>query len=506
MTLTVQTTNSIGAGTRVTLLTALNTFVEAAGVSIIATDASDGIFANVASAAEAVQINGQVIGVNAINITPTTSSLFLLNNASGLIDGDAGYGVQALGYSVITNYGQITGTNACANLASGTFYNYGTISAGSFTAAGIRYSDQGMIYNFGTINASAGIVFGASSLVNWFYNSGTILGNYGIIDNSQNTFNTDVFYNTGTIVSSNIAINVSGPEKINFTNSGSITGIVSFGSGATIFDSTLGQVFGNIIGSSGGNTIVGGTNGGAIYGGSGTDILYANTTQTAANNAAHTTLDGSGGINALYGDGAFTTFMSGDANGGYNQIWGGASQMAGVSGYTNNTLSFANAPAGVFVDLLNGHNAYVGSTAGGSWAGTGTYEDSIIHVPNVIGSAFGDVIQADSGTDSITGGGKADQLYAGSGAASQDTFVYNGYSDSNTVTGYDTIVGFKIGADKIDLSALHTDGSHLAISTAGTSNTLYVEQTAGTFNAATDLAMIVNTSAAGGLHASDFVF
>ena len=74
------------------------------------------------------------------------------------------------------------------------------------------------------------------------------------------------------------------------------------------------------------------------------------------------------------------------------------------------------------------------------------------------------------------------------------------------VTGYDTIVGFKIGADRIDLAALHTDGSHLAISTAGTSNTLYVEQTPGTFNANTDLAMIVNATTAGGLHASDFVF
>jgi hypothetical protein len=74
------------------------------------------------------------------------------------------------------------------------------------------------------------------------------------------------------------------------------------------------------------------------------------------------------------------------------------------------------------------------------------------------------------------------------------------------VTGYDTIVGFKIGTDKVDLSAMYTDASHLAISTGGTSNTLYVEQTPGTFNAATDLAMIVNTSKTGGLHASDFVF
>jgi hypothetical protein len=80
------------------------------------------------------------------------------------------------------------------------------------------------------------------------------------------------------------------------------------------------------------------------------------------------------------------------------------------------------------------------------------------------------------------------------------------YGGSNTVTGYDTIVGFKIGKDRIDLSALHTDGSHLAISTAGTSNTLYVEKTPGTFNSGTDLALIVNTIATGGLRAPDFVF
>jgi hypothetical protein len=54
-------------------------------------------------------------------------------------------------------------------------------------------------------------------------------------------------------------------------------------------------------------------------------------------------------------------------------------------------------------------------------------------------------------------------------------------------------------------SASRTDRSPLAISTAGTSNTLYVEQIPGTFNANTDLAMIVNTSAVRGLHASDLI-
>ena len=85
--------------------------------------------------------------------------------------------------------------------------------------------------------------------------------------------------------------------------------------------------------------MIAGQTGGAVVGGSGNDVLYANPTLTAANNAAKTTLDGGTGDNWLYGDGAYTTFMSGDnAAGTYNQIFGGASQMEGVSGYTNNTV------------------------------------------------------------------------------------------------------------------------------------------------------------------------
>ena len=211
------------------------------------------------------------------------------------------------------------------------------------------------------------------------------------------------------------------------------------------------------------------------------------------------------GKNALYGDGAYTTFLSGDTNGGYNQIWGELSQMAGVAGYSNNTLSYADATTGVYVDLAT-NDAYVNSTGGQAWKGPGIFEDSIEHVPNVIGSAYGDLIQADNGVDRITGGGGADKLYAGTGASSQDTFVYTGYSDSNTVHGYDTIVGFKAGVDKIDVSAMDVSAVNLVISTKGLSNTVYVEQTPGVYNASTNLALSINTAATGGLHASDFVF
>src|SRR5262249_9495733 len=157
---------------------------------------------------------------------------------------------------------------------TGSFYNYGTItaSAGSSGSA-ITYAGQGTVFNFSTISGPAGIVFGASaSGPNFLYNSGTIRTHFGILDHSQAEL-TDTFYNTGMIVSDDIAFAADGMVR-------------------TYFDSTVGQVFGSIQVGSGGGTIVGGTNGETIVGGTGNDILYANPTQTAANDAAHTTLDG----------------------------------------------------------------------------------------------------------------------------------------------------------------------------------------------------------------------
>ena len=88
--------------------------------------------------------------------------------------------------------------------------------------------------------------------------------------------------------------------------------------------------------------VIAGNTGGVVTGGAGNDVLTANPTQTAANNAAKTTLDGGTGDNWLFGDGAYTTFDSGDNSAGtYNQIFGGAPQMTGVAGYENNTVSYA---------------------------------------------------------------------------------------------------------------------------------------------------------------------
>jgi hypothetical protein len=44
------------------------------------------------------------------------------------------------------------------------------------------------------------------------------------------------------------------------------------------------------------------------------------------------------------------------------------------------------------------------------------------------------------------------------------------------------------------------------IQTSGTTNSIYLEAMPGSFNANTDLAMVVNTTTPGGVHASDFMF
>lgn len=258
-----------------------------------------------------------------------------------------------------------------------------------------------------------------------------------------------------------------------------------------------------VTGSPGDDVLVGDTTTGTLSGSGGNDLIYGNTSQTTADNAAIVTLDGGTGNNALYGSSAFNIFIGGDANGGFNQIWGSPSKMAGVAGFANNTLTFAGLGAGksVFVDLLNGHNAFINS--GPNNNGSYVLEDSIANVPNVIGSNGGDIMQADNGTDRLQGGGGADRLLAGGGS---DTFVYTGFADSNLVAGYDTIMNFKTGTDKIDVSALHTDASHLVVLTVAAHNAVYLENTPGTFNAATDLAVNVVTAGPGGLHASDFVF
>ena len=198
-------------------------------------------------------------------------------------------------------------------------------------------------------------------------------------------------------------------------------------------------------------------------------------------------LNGGAGVNALYGMAGNDDFIGGTSTGGINQLWGGTG---------SNTVDYSAQERSVYVDLVQ-QLGYV-------WfKGVLTLTDQMNSIQNAFGGKIGDTLIGDGGTNRFVGFGGADALYANGGAV---TFAYESYADSNLKTGYDTVVDFIMGTDKIDLSALHTDFAHLQIETSGTSHSVYVEQTAGLFNIDTDLAISINTTVAGQMHSSDFIF
>jgi hypothetical protein len=452
-----------------------------------------------------IQVLGSVAGSgNGIGVGGTGESTLLMVGAQGSVDGNDYIGVDIAGSSTIDNYGLISDSAVNGDgldlTGPNVTYNYGSISALGSGGWAIQTNDTTTggvtaIYNYGSIvgqqysyNSSL-VNSAADQLVNF----GTMTGGvaYGGVADCY-------LVNSGSIDGN---ITLGGGAHSYLVNSGSIDGSVTLGSGADqSVNSTWGTISGTITCGSGGGVVIAGQTGGSVVG-SGDDVFYANPTQTAADNAAKTTLDGGTGDNWLYGDGAYTTFMSGDdAAGTYNQIFGGASQMEGVSGYTNNTVSYASlssAYKSAYIDLLHG-DAYMCTIADANGAPSSdlVFEDYLQNVPNVIGTSGSDVILCDNGVDRITHGSSAgDVLYAGTGAASQDTFAYTNLNESS-LSHHDVIEGFKVGIDKINLTALDMPIADVLLSYGGNgSNTIYVEKdpSAG-FNSATDMILSVKAS------------
>ncbi|WP_439613428.1 M10 family metallopeptidase C-terminal domain-containing protein [Reyranella sp.] len=217
-------------------------------------------------------------------------------------------------------------------------------------------------------------------------------------------------------------------------------------------------------------------------------------------------LEGGLGSNALYGLGGDDTFVGGLAAGlgktadpdadpeyppataiEFSQLWGGT----GV-----NTVDYSAQTRSVQVDL--------GLQLGWVWyKGVLTLTDQMNSIQNAMGGTLGDTLIGNGANNYFEGLGGADRLYANGGTV---TFGYQSYADSNLKTGYDTIVDFILGTDKIDLTALNTDFEHLWIENAGTSSSVYVVQTPGEFNVDTDLAISVISTVAGQLTEQDFIF
>jgi Ca2+-binding RTX toxin-like protein len=208
-------------------------------------------------------------------------------------------------------------------------------------------------------------------------------------------------------------------------------------------------------------------------------------------------LDGGLGANALYGLDGDDVLVGGinanqhvdtkPANIDVNQLWGGTG---------SNTVDYSEQQRSVQVDLVQ--------QLGWVWyKGVLTLTDQMDSIQNATGGSADDTLIGNGGTHYFEGLGGADKLYAGGGEV---TFGYQTYAASNLKTGYDTIVDFILGTDKIDLSALDTDFDHVWIGNVGTSNTVYVMRTPGGFNIDDDLAISIVTTTAGPLTEQDFIF
>jgi hypothetical protein len=178
-------------------------------------------------------------------------------------------------------------------------------------------------------------------------------------------------------------------------------------------------------------------------------------------------LTGGAGIDYLYGQGGDDTLIGGAVPAGStNQLWGGEG---------SDTASYATATGVVYADL----GVQAGHVAG-------VLIDEMNSIENLVGGSNADTLVGDAGANRLTGGSGADVLWGRGGA---DVFVFSGHTDSNLVTGYDTIGDFVSGVSKLDLRAFATDASHVVIQSDGGSTSLYVLQSPGNFDIGTDAAM-----------------
>jgi Ca2+-binding RTX toxin-like protein len=277
--------------------------------------------------------------------------------------------------------------------------------------------------------------------------------------------------NTLSYAGSNAAVTVN--LAANTRTGGHATGDIVAG-----FVNLLGSAFNDtLVGDAGANRLTGGLGDDQLQGGAGADTLdgggSANDTASYAASAGDVTVNlllatqgGTGdaagdvliGIENLTG-GIGVDFLTGDA--GNNRIDGGAGSDVIEGGTGNDTLiggtnvdvgggagrdtvRYSNATAGVTVSLAittaqNTGGAGTDVISGFEDLNGSTFDDRLT------GDALANIIFANDGNDTLSGGLGGDVLFGGSGA---DQFVFN---TALGPTNVDTMVQFGVGTDKIVL-------------------------------------------------------
>jgi Ca2+-binding RTX toxin-like protein len=182
-------------------------------------------------------------------------------------------------------------------------------------------------------------------------------------------------------------------------------------------------------------------------------------------NGGHDFADGGGGNDTIIDSGTGDDLMFGRSGSDHFYIGTGNNYVDG--GYDNDWVYYVNRTENVLVDLERGY-------------GRGHGQDRLISIENaftgpghdvIVGSSLGNSLLGGYGNDHIMGmrgddriqGGPGDDRLTGDGTAyfpapprdtDRDTFVFTSLDD---FSGYDVIVDFRQGEDRIDVSAIDTN-------------------------------------------------
>ncbi len=230
----------------------------------------------------------------------------------------------------------------------------------------------------------------------------------------------------------------------------------------------------HLSGGAGADTLSGGTGRDTLEGGPGGDILtggdgddLASYAGSASGAIVHLGTGATGGaatgdsftsIEGLIGS-ALNDALTGDANDNLIEGGDGADTLDGGDGI--DTLSYASSDTRVVVDLLNG-NTFLGHAEG----------DVISGFENLTGSRLPDYLLGSNGDNVLSGGRGIDRL---EGRGGDDTLI-GGAQDDNLKggpgadvfvlapgDGYDRIVDWEDGLDRLDLAAFSLDWAEVRV-------------------------------------------
>ncbi|WP_157971201.1 M10 family metallopeptidase C-terminal domain-containing protein [Pseudogemmobacter bohemicus] len=452
MTLTIVTSNLIGAGAQFTFAANGDQLYVARGAVVASTTGP--VFAGIDREALGLTIAGEVVSGNmqtfrigadmtilsggsftSFQTAAVNAALFFSGSDAsftnfGSLNASMGIGVLARAPGIIvTNHGDISAASPVfvydANASR--VVNGGRIAASSANDASVNYRyNNGLVVDYssfasvtnlatGVITATgetgAGVRFGAGTEGGVLMNSGLIesLQDFGVsLETAPESGAAIRVFNWGSISGGDGAF-LGSANGDALMNRGLLRGRVDLGSGNDLFDNRNGRVDGDVMLGDGADTYNGMLNAvvnGTIYGGAGADSLF-------------------GGMNSdvIYGDDGNDRIVGFE---GDDSLYGGLGDdvIAGREGQ----------------DLVDG--------GAGNDNISGGYGDD-----TVFGGAGADTIQGNEGNDRLVGGAGGDFLYGGAG---QDVFVFNGVSDSPfaVVADRDRIMDFVSGEDMIELTQI----------------------------------------------------